>query len=59
MPLSPTTPLEVPVNFDPHGNDIDEVLLEADNRTLVETPPLDLSWDLLCDSGTFKVSRKL
>ena len=56
VPLSPTNLSEIPVNFDPSGSDIEEVLREADVRTLMETPPLDLAWDLLCDSNTFKVS---
>ena len=56
LPLSPTATLEIPMNFDPNGSDIEEVLLEADIKTLMESPPLDLAWDLLCDSSTFKVS---
>ena len=56
VPLSPMTSLEIPPNFDPNSSDIDEILLEADGRTLMELPPLDLTWDLLCDSNTFKVS---
>lgn len=57
LPLSPTATLDLPANFDPNGRDIDGVLQEADVRTLVDTPPLDLNWDLLCDPTTFKVSR--
>ena len=56
LPLSPTSSLVLPVNFDPNGKDIDGVLQEADVRMLVDTPPLDLNWDLLCDATTFKVS---
>ena len=56
VPLSPITSLDIPSNFDPNSNNIDEILLEADGRMLIDSPPLDLTWDLLCDSNTFKVS---
>ena len=56
LPLSPPTSLDLPALFDPNGKDIDAVLKEVDARMLVDTPPLDLNWDLLCDSNTFKVS---
>ena len=56
VPLSPMTSLDIPPNFDPNSSNIDEILLEADGRMLMESPPLDLTWDLLCDSNTFKVS---
>lgn len=41
--------------FDLSGKDLQVAIHEADHITLASMPPLDLSWDLLCEVDTFQV----
>ncbi len=38
-------------------DDVDGIMYEAELRILDDTPPLDLNFDLICDSNTYKVSH--
>ncbi len=38
-------------------DDVDGIMYEAELRILDDTPPLDLNFDLICDSNTYKVSQ--
>ena len=45
-------------NFDLSDKDVVAMLRECDLQTLGVMPPLDLCWDLLCDSDIFKVQGR-
>lgn len=40
------------------ARDIAAMLQEANLKSLMDTPPLDLCYDLFCDSETYQVCRE-
>ena len=57
IPTSPTIPLE-DTQMELSARDIAAMLQEANLKSLMDTPPLDLCYDLFCDSETYQVCRE-
>ena len=58
---APSTPVvgdpPPPPSVELTSEEVAGMLREASERTLPLAPPLDLHWDLLCDSHTYQVGR--
>lgn len=57
IPASPTAPLE-DTQMELSARDVAAILQEANLKTFMVTPPLDLCYDLFCDSETYQVWRE-
>ena len=58
IPTSPTIPPE-DTQMELSARDIAAMLQEANLKSLMDTPPLDLCYDLFCDSETYQVCREV